>query len=194
VLVVETMGRYAGWIALHSGVASGSDIILIPEIPYEIDEIVRICKKRENKQRYTIIAIAEGAKPAGGDMTVRETIETSPDPVRLGGVSQVLAENLKSRLESEVRTTILGHVQRGGTPTPFDRVLSTGFGAKAAQMVEAGEFGRMVAFKNNTMTSIPLEHVADKVRTVSLDSPAIAAALAVGTSFGVRSMAARYEN
>ncbi len=184
VMILETMGRYAGWIALHAGVAGGADVILIPEIPYEIEEVVRACKKREKRQNFTIIVVGEGAKPRGGEQTVRETIEDSPDPVRLGGIGNVLAEQLKPHLDSEIRTTVLGHIQRGGSPTAFDRILSTNFGIYAASLVAQERFGEMVALKDGALTSIELEQVADKTRYVPVDSLMVRAAVAVGTSLG----------
>ncbi|PEN14081.1 6-phosphofructokinase [Longibacter salinarum] len=189
VMVVETMGRYAGWIALHAGTASGADIILIPEIDYDVEEVARVCQTREDSgQRFTIIAIAEGATPVGGEMAVRERIEDSPDPLRLGGIGNMLAHDLKDRVTSAVRTTILGHVQRGGSPTAYDRNLSTTFGAMAAKMMADGQFGRMVAYQNGGFTSVPLSDVADKTRTVGLDNPLLRSALAVGTSFGQKDL------
>lgn len=189
VMILETMGRYAGWIALHSGVASGSDVILLPEFPYEIDVVADVCRKREQGgQNFTIIAIAEGAKPKGGELAVKKVIADSPDPIRLGGAGNVLAHELESRLDSGVRTTILGHVQRGGTPTPFDRILSTHFGSHAASIVESGRSGVMVALNDGQMTDIPLADVADKVRNVTPTDPHVRAALSVGTSFGVAEM------
>ncbi len=190
VMILETMGRYAGWIALHAGVASGSDIILIPEFPYELDEIVRVCRHREEGgQQFTIIAMAEGARPVGGEMTVQKIVEGSPDPVRLGGACQVLGYALEQHLDSEVRTTILGHVQRGGTPTPYDRLLSTRFGAHAAQLVAQGRHGVMVALQAGRMTEVPFAEIAHKVRTVPPDYPLVRGAVALGTSFGVTEMA-----
>lgn len=189
VMIIETMGRYTGWIALHSGVASGSDVILIPELEYDIDEVAKVCYDRQQGgQRFTIIAIAEGAKPKEGERVVREEINTTTDSVRLGGIGRVLAEDLKERLESEVRTTILGHMQRGGTPTPYDRNLSTAFGTRAATLVANGDFGKMVALQGGDFTDVPLAEVAHKTRTVPLDCPLIESALDVGTSFGVSSI------
>jgi 6-phosphofructokinase 1 len=189
IMVVETMGRYSGWIALHAGVASGADVILIPEIEYDLDEVVEVCHTREQSgQRFTIIAIAEGAKPQEGERVVKERIEESPDPVRLGGIGHVLAEDLKEHLDSEVRTTILGHMQRGGTPTSYDRNLATMFGARAASLVADGTDGVMVALQDGALTEVPLAEVADKIRTVPLSSSLITAALDVGTSFGVRDL------
>ncbi|MEM1126774.1 MAG: ATP-dependent 6-phosphofructokinase [Bacteroidota bacterium] len=194
VMIVETMGRYAGWIALYAGVAGGADVILIPEFPYEIEEIVSVCKTRaQGKQRFTIIAVAEGAAPKGGDRVVQQIIEDSPDPLRLGGVCKVLEAQLKQHLGSEIRTTILGHTQRGGSPTPYDRVLATGYGTYAAAMVADGQFGRMVALQDNRLTSVPLSAVANKVKTVSPSHPMVAAALAVGTSLGVPDLDVRLQ-
>ncbi len=193
VMILETMGRYAGWIALYAGVASGADVILVPEFEYEINEIVRVCKEREmSGQRFTIIAVAEGSKPVGGSMVVQELVSDSPDPIRLGGISKVLENQLEAHLRSEIRTTILGHTQRGGTPTPFDRNLATAFGAYAAAMVSAGEFGKMVALQKNRLTSVSLKEVAGKVRTIPADCAMLATALAVGTSFGVSNLESRF--
>jgi ATP-dependent phosphofructokinase / diphosphate-dependent phosphofructokinase len=189
VMILETMGRYAGWIALYAGVASGADVILIPEIDYDIGEIVRVCNMRRSRgQRFTIIAIAEGAKPQGGEMEVSRRVEGSEDPIRLGGAGEALARQLRERVDNEVRTTTLGHVQRGGTPTAYDRNLSTLFGAYAAEMVKDGAFDHMVALQQSRLTAVPLDEVAGKTRTVYQDAPMVAAALAVGTSFGVPDM------
>ena len=184
VMVLETMGRYAGWIALEGGLAGGADIILIPERPYDLQEVIRVCKEREQKQGYTIICIAEGARPVDGRMTVQAHLENSPDPIRLGGVANVLREQLKEHLESEVRSTQLGHVQRGGTPTPYDRVLATRFGWYAAKMVANGEFGRMVALKGDECTSVPIEEVANRTRNVPDDSTLLDVATSLGISLG----------
>ena len=189
VIVLETMGRYAGWIALHSGIASGADVILIPEIPFDIDEVARVCKRREDGgQRFTIIVAAEGAVAKGGAMTIQKTIEDSPDPIRLGGVCRTIEYALEQQLDSEIRTTILGHVQRGGTPTAFDRTLATAFGAYAAQLVAEEQFGCLVVLNENKLGQIGLDKVANKTRTVPLDSPLLATAHAVGTSFGVANL------
>ncbi len=186
VMIVETMGRYTGWIALHGGVASGADVILLPELDYDIDEVARVCQEREHGgQQFTIISIAEGTTPQGGTQAVRQRVEDSPDPVRLGGIGNVLRRQLEDRIDSEIRTTILGHMQRGGTPTAYDRNLSTLFGAHAASLVANGTFGQMVAIQNGRLAHLPLGKVANKTRTVPPNAPLIAAGLAVGTSFGV---------
>lgn len=189
VMIVETMGRYAGWIALYAGIAGGADVILIPEFEYEIEEVVKVCQDRENGgQRFTMIVIAEGARPAGGELFVRERVLDSPDPIRLGGIGKMLEMQLEKHIRSEVRTAILGHIQRGGTPTGYDRALATAFGTYAASMVADGHFGHMVALQQNQLTSVPFSEVANKTRTVPADAPMIAAALSVGTSFGVRDL------
>jgi 6-phosphofructokinase 1 len=194
VIIVETMGRYAGWIALYAGVAGGADVILIPEFEYEIEEIARVCQERESGgQRFTIVCVAEGAKPKGGERAVQEIIAESPDPIRLGGICKVLETQLEQHVRSEIRSTILGHVQRGGTPTAFDRTLATAYGSYAAAMVADEEFGRMAALQQNQLTSVPLGSVANKTRTVPRDAPMVAAALAVGTSFGVSNFDLRLE-
>lgn len=186
VMIVETMGRYAGWIALHAGAASGSDMILIPELEYDPDEVARVCESRERGgQHFTIIAIAEGAKPKGGERQVRKRVEQSPDPVRLGGIGHVLANTLEDQVSSEVRTTILGHMQRGGTPTAYDRNLATAFGTHAASLLTEGTFGVMAALQDGSFTEVSLEAVAGTTRQVPLDHALIDSARAVGTSFGV---------
>lgn len=186
VMIIETMGRYAGWIALHAGVASGADIILIPELEYDVEEVTTVCfDRQQGGRRFTIIAIAEGAKSKEGERVVKERAEDHPEPVRLGGIGRVLAEDLKQRLDSEVRTTILGHMQRGGTPTAYDRNLATAFGTRAATLMAEESSGVMVALQDGSFTEVPLEEVANKTRTVPLDSSLLAAAVDVGTSFGV---------
>jgi ATP-dependent phosphofructokinase / diphosphate-dependent phosphofructokinase len=185
VMVLETMGRYAGWIALYAGVAGGADILLLPEIPYHPEEVVRVCQARERGgQRFTIIVVAEGAAPEGGGLAIQQIVSDSPDPIRLGGAGEVVAGLVQPHVESEVRATILGHVQRGGTPTAYDRTLATAFGAYAAAMVKDGAFGRMVALRENRLASVTLAEVAGRTRTVAPDAPMVKAALAVGTSFG----------
>ncbi len=185
VMILETMGRYAGWIALYAGVAGGADVILIPEIPFSFQEVVRVCREREmGGQRFTLICVAEGARLRDGQMVVREEIEDSPDPIRLGGIGKVLENELKNHLRSEIRTTILGHMQRGGTPNAYDRNLATAFGAYAARLVAERQFGQMVALQDGRLASLPFTEVAGKTRTVPANAPMVASALAVGTSFG----------
>lgn len=185
VMLVEMMGRNAGWLTLHAGVASGADVILIPEIPYDLDIICNYCLARgRHGKAFTIIAISEGAKPKGGDVVVDRVVHDSPDPIRLGGVSEVLSERIAAKTHLECRATILGHVQRGGTPVPNDRLLGTLFGHKALELVLAGKFNEVVVMQNSQITNVPLSEVAGKQRTVPADEPLIAAARSVGTCFG----------
>jgi 6-phosphofructokinase 1 len=194
VMILETMGRYAGWIALYAGVAGGADIILIPEFEYDIEEVARICRERQQGgQRFTLICVAEGAKPIGGERAVRQIVADSPDPLRLGGICNLLDHALSERVDSEVRTAILGHVQRGGTPTAYDRTLATAFGAYAAALVADQQYGHMAAVQQGRLTSVAIADVANRQRTVSADAPMVAAALAVGTSFGVKDLHFRFD-
>ena len=185
VMIAETMGRYAGWIALEGGMAGAADVILLPEQPYQLDAVVQRCREREAIEGYTLICVAEGAMADGGGLTVAQTIADSPDPLRLGGVGAVLARQLTPMLQSEVRATLLGHVQRGGSPTPFDRVLATRFGWHAAELVQAGGFGRMVALQGDRVTSVGLELVAGRNRPIPAGHAMLAAARGLGVSLGV---------
>jgi phosphofructokinase-like protein len=184
VMVVETMGRYAGWIALEAGLAGAADVILLPEIDFDLSAVLAVCKEREQRQRFTLICVGEGAKPRGGQMTVERRLPDSPDPIRLGGVAHVLRDLLQPHLRSEVRATVLGHVQRGGMPTPFDRVLATQFGTEAAQLVLRGAFNRMVTLQGGQMASVPIDQVAARNRRVPLDHPLLRTARAIGISLG----------
>jgi 6-phosphofructokinase 1 len=186
VMIVETMGRHAGWLALEAGIAGAADVILLPEIDYDLQTVIERCREREQRQRqrYTIVCIGEGAKERGGSLTVRERIAHSPDPVRLGGVGHVLREQLQPHLASEVRATVLGHVQRGGDPTPFDRVLATRFGHHAARLVTQGQFGRMATLQGGQIGSVPISEVANTQRKVPLDHELIAIARDIGVCLG----------
>ena len=184
VMVVETMGRYAGWIALEAGLAGAADIILLPEIDHDIEAVAAVCRAREARKRHTVICVGEGAKTRGGDMTVERRVAEAPDPVRLGGVAHVLLERLQPLVHSEVRATVLGHVQRGGSPTAFDRVLATQFGNQAAQLLVNGQFNRMVTLHQGAMDSIPLAEVAHQQRRVPLDHPLLQTARQIGVSLG----------
>ncbi|HET8744322.1 MAG TPA: ATP-dependent 6-phosphofructokinase [Ramlibacter sp.] len=194
VMILETMGRYAGWIALYAGVAGGADIILIPEFDYDIEEVARVCRERaRGGQRFTLVCVAEGAKARGGELAVRQVVADSPDPLRLGGVCNVLEHALCQRIDTEVRTAILGHVQRGGTPTAYDRNLATAFGAYAAALVADEQWGRMAAVQQGRLTGVAIADVANRQRTVAPDAPMVATAMAVGTSFGVPGMQLRFD-
>jgi len=185
VMIIEVMGRTAGWIALHAGVAGGGDIILIPEIPYDIDVIVSKVRDRTKKgKRFSIIVVAEGAKPRGGDVVVQRIVKESTDPVRLGGIGFVLGEQIEKLSGVETRVVVLGHLQRGGSPTPFDRVLATSLGATAVDLVTNGECGHMVAMRGGDLVRVPLKDVATGPRTVPVENPLVAIARSVGTCFG----------
>jgi 6-phosphofructokinase 1 len=186
VMIIEVMGRYAGWIALHSGVASGSDVILLPEMPYRLDKICDFVRGRSKRgKRFSIVVAAEGAKQKGGTMVVARRVARSTDPIRLGGIANVLAMQIREQTGLECRAVVLGHVQRGGTPTPFDRLLATSFGHTAVELLMKGVRGHLVVWKDGKLSSVPLSRVAGKIKTVPRNHHLIRAALGVGTSFGV---------
>lgn len=185
VMIVEVMGRNAGWIALHSGVAGGGDIILIPEIPYDAEIIAAKVKERNRwGKRFSIVVVAEGARPKGGEVVVKRVVKESTDPIRLGGIGFVVGAQIEKITGIDTRTVVMGHLQRGGTPTPFDRVLATRLGTKAVDLIANGEFGYMVAVKGNALTKVPLRDVARGTRTVHANDPLIASARGVNTCFG----------
>lgn len=184
VIVVETMGRYAGWIALGAGVAGGADIILIPEIPFSWDSVFEAVLKRSKGAKFSIISVAEGAKPKGGDVMVKEMDKKRTDPVRLGGIGELVAKQIEQETGLETRVTVLGHVQRGGSPTAYDRILATRFGAVALEAASRGEFGVMASLQRNVVITVPLKDVVGKQRLVPPDSQLVSAARAVGTWFG----------
>lgn len=185
VMLLEVMGRYAGWIALFSGVAGGGDVILIPEIPYDIK---KICDKLEERQRrgkrFSIIVVAEGARPKGGKVTVSRIVAKSHDKIRLGGVATKLGAEIEEITGIETRATILGHVQRGGSPTPLDRVLATRFGCAALELVLKRKFGRMVALKNDRIVDVPIKKAVGRLKLVPKNQPLVLSAKDMGVSFG----------
>ncbi|MBI1375843.1 MAG: ATP-dependent 6-phosphofructokinase [Phycisphaera sp.] len=184
-MVVEVMGRNAGWIALHAGVASGADVILLPEIPYDIDKVCqRVVERGQYGKRFTILSISEGARPVGGGQVVAQVVKDSPDPIRLGGVGKVVADQIQAKTGIEARATVLGYVQRGGTPIPADRVLGTEFGHAAIELLMSGAQSRLVVMKGRTVTDIPILDAANKQRLVPVDHPLVEAARDVGTDFG----------
>jgi ATP-dependent phosphofructokinase / diphosphate-dependent phosphofructokinase len=185
VMLVEVMGRNAGWLAATAGAASGADVILIPEIPFDLEKICEyLVQRRRSGKKFSIVCVSEGAKAIGGEVVVLRRIETSPDPIRLGGIGNVLQKQIEEMTELEARATILGHVQRGGTPTPFDRVLATQYGYHALELVMAGEVGKLVVTQNGRITHVDISSVADQQRLMPADDPLIRAARAVGTHFG----------
>jgi len=186
VMIVEVMGRYAGWLALESGIAGGGDVVLIPEIPYDIDIIRSVVKRRSKEgRRFSMVVVSEGAKPIGGDRVVKKIVKESTDPVRLGGIGMKVAKDIEEGTGLESRVTVLGHLQRGGTPSAFDRILATRFGVKAAELCYDGVGGVMVAVRGSDIVTVPLSDVGGKTRLVDLNNPLIDVAKRVGTCLGV---------
>ena len=168
-MALEVMGRYAGWIALHSGIAGGADVILLPEIPYDINSVLRkIEERRKSGKKFSIIVVAEGAKPIGGELSVARVVEGSFEPLRLG----------------ESRCTVLGYLQRGGSPTAFDRVLSTRYGVAAAEACIRKEYNVMVSLQGDKIVTEPIAKVAAQPRLVPLDSEIIRTGRQMGLCFG----------
>ncbi len=185
VMIVEVMGRYAGWLALESAIAGGGDIVLIPEIPFEIKSIGETIKERRyDGKRFSILVIGEGAKPVGGEMVVQRNVPGSPEPLRLGGIGNVVADMIEKEINVETRVTTLGHLVRGGIPTPADRLLATRFGVEAVHLIAKRIFGKMVALQGQEIVSVSIEEVGGRTRTVPLDSSIIRTARSVGMSLG----------
>jgi 6-phosphofructokinase 1 len=184
ILVVEVMGRYAGWIALYAGVAGGADAILIPEIPFDIALVAKRLRDRDQwGAKFSIVVVAEGACPRGG---TRSLIEAARDGFveRLGGMGSQVCEALAAETGKETRSVVLGHLQRGGAPTSFDRVLATRFGGKAVELIRRGDFGTMVAFAPPNIVARRLDDIVGKTKTVPLDNDLLLTARALGVSFG----------
>lgn len=185
VMVVELMGRNAGWISLFAGLGGDADVILIPEIPYELEKVAAFLSNlQHSRKRYSIVVVAEGAKPVGGDVTVNRIIEDSPEKVRLGGIGTRVAHELERLTGRETRSIALGHLLRGGSPEAFDRVLAGRFGVAAVTAVVEGKFDSMVAYRNDQTELVPLETGAGKNRYINPDSPFLQAARKRGISFG----------
>ena len=193
VMVVEMMGRYAGWIAAHAGIAGGSSVILIPEIPFHYEVIVRKIIEREAEgKHYTMIVVAEGAREAGGDFVTQEEPTAGGGPgggafheARLGGIATIVAAEIQRRTGKETRVSVLGHLQRGGVPTTFDRLLCTRFGANAVRLIQERKYGQMVALQSPDIVDIPIAEAVGKLRTVPPDGDIIRTGEALGICFGV---------
>jgi len=184
-MVLEVMGRYVGWIALESGMAGGADIILIPEIPYDIDKVCdKIRRRSQGGSKFSIIVVAEGAKPLGGDVTVKEDKKVPHAIERLGGIGNVIGAQIMEITGVETRVTVLGHLQRGGTPTPFDRILSTRFGVAAIGLIEQERFGRMVCYRDFRIGSVRIEEAVGAFKAVDPDGQLVRTAEAIGIEFG----------
>jgi phosphofructokinase-like protein len=185
VMVVEVMGRHAGWIALNSGISGEADVILIPEIPFEIDKICQhIHKLAEQGQNYAIVVVAEGARPQSGVQIHKGSGELGRQDVLLGGIAEYLAKEIAARTQKDTRSIVLGHLQRGGSPTTFDRLISLRFGAAAVRQIEAGNFGTMVALDPPQVYAIPLKEVIGDIKRVPTDCDSIITGRSIGICFG----------
>lgn len=183
VMVLEVMGRHAGWIALHSGIAGGGDVILIPEIDWSFEHVCHKILDRESQgKKYTLVVVAEGAHLPNGDLVCEPN--RSRGQSRLGGIGTLVAREIEARLHRETRCVILGHLQRGGPPTTFDRVLATQYGAHAVRLVHEGRFGEMICYQPPLLSSVPIRDAVSRLRTVEPTSAAVQAAQALGISFG----------
>jgi ATP-dependent phosphofructokinase / diphosphate-dependent phosphofructokinase len=177
VMVVEVMGRNAGWIALYSGLAGGGDVILIPEQPFDIDEVCRLIRRRHSRGRFfSIVVVAEGAMPKEGTMEVADGDVDEFGHVRLGGIGQRLEREIEGRIGFETRAVVLGHIQRGGTPTAYDRVLATRFGVAASDAAHEGRWGTMAALRGTRIELVPLADAVAELRTVTPEEYAVAEA------------------
>lgn len=184
VMILEVMGRDAGWIALHAGLAGAADVILIPEIPYRIETIEATVEERAARgQAYSIVVVAEGARPIGGAAAVKVADAGDGHP-RLGGAGERLAVELTPRIEHEIRVTVLGHLQRGGSPVPYDRILATRFGQRAAELAAAGRFDRMVCLRGKEIADVPLAEAVAVQKLVDPAGDLVGAARAIGVGFG----------
>ncbi len=182
IMILEVMGRHAGWIALHGGVAGGAHVILIPEIPFHYDKIVEAVYRRQSHGSiYSLVVVAEGACPAEGQ-PVRRHVEAGED--RFGGIGNVVAGEIAVRSGKETRCTVLGHLQRGGPPTTLDRILGTRFGVQAAKMAAEGEYGSMVSYQNYQVHHVPIADAVNRLRLVPPDSQLVQTARDVDISFG----------
>ncbi|MAT69253.1 MAG: 6-phosphofructokinase [Planctomycetaceae bacterium] len=182
IMVLEVMGRHAGWIALHAGIAGGGDVILLPEIPWTYDDVCHKILDREAKgKKFTLVVIAEGAPLPCGNLIAEEQAGAQ---ARLGGIGPLIAKEIERRLHRECRTVILGHLQRGGAPTTFDRVLATQYGAHAVRLIVEQKFGHMITYSPPEMGSVPIMEAVNEIRTVDPHGAAVQAARALGISFG----------
>jgi 6-phosphofructokinase 1 len=187
IMVLEVMGRHAGWIALHAGIAGGGDVILIPEIPWTFDGICQKVLEREREgKRFTLIVVAEGARLPDGGLVHDggSTASAERRQVKLGGIGEIVANEVAGRLKREVRALVLGHLQRGGTPTAFDRVLATQFGAHAVRLVHEGRFGQMVCYRPPDIASVAISQAISTPATIDPRHSAVQAARALGIGFG----------
>lgn len=185
VMVLEVMGRYAGWIALHSGIAGGADVILLPEIPYKLESVIaKLQQRKQAGKSFSIVVVAEGAKPEGGELSVARIVKGSFEPIRLGGAGEKVATAIEEATGIESRCTVLGYLQRGGSPTAFDRVLSTRYGVAAAEACLRGEYNVMVSLYHDQIVTVYIQKAASKPRQVSVESEIIRTGRQLGICFG----------
>jgi 6-phosphofructokinase 1 len=185
VMILEVMGRNAGWIALHAGSAGGADIVLIPEVPYSMEAISKaVTKRAQHGKKFSLIVAAEGARERGGKVIEKKSDPKNPYPVKLGGVGKYLEERLEKCTGLETRSASLGHIQRGGSPVPADRNLGTLFGTHAVELIRQRKWAQMVCVQGNTIRSIPIEEAVHQLKLVMPDTPLVVASEAVGISFG----------
>lgn len=183
VMILEVMGRYAGWIPLHGGLAGGADIILLPEFPFDIDKVVATVKQREDDGRYTtMIVVGEGAKEKDKDIITKDA-EGRKGEARLGGIGEYLSDYIGKHTTKETRHVVLGHLQRGGEPTAMDRILGTRFGVHAVDLIAHGKTGHMVSYQNYQVGSVPIEDAVSRIRTVSADNQMVTCAKELGIQF-----------
>jgi 6-phosphofructokinase 1 len=183
-MVLEVMGRYAGWIAIYAGLAGGADVILIPEIPFNYDSVCAKVQQREQAgKHFSIVVVAEGAREAGAGF-VTSAAQSQHREARLGGIGAQVAEEIGKRARKETRCVVLGHLQRGGSPTNMDRALCTIFGAKAVELIAQENFGQMVAYTGSQITSVPLSEATGQLRTVNLEGGFVTAARSLGICLG----------
>ncbi|BCO10036.1 ATP-dependent 6-phosphofructokinase [Desulfolithobacter dissulfuricans] len=185
VMVVEVMGRESGWIALYSGISGGADVILIPEVPFDIDKVCeKITDNELHDKHYSIVVVAEGAKAKDGTVVVKEKGELGRQEVVLGGIGERVARQIREKLGKDTRSLVLGHLQRGGSPTTFDRLLALRFGAAAVRMAEAGTFDHMVAWTPPCMSAVPLAEAVSSRKMVDLESDKVMTAREIGICLG----------
>lgn len=185
IMVVETMGRNSGWIALYGGVAGGADVILLPEFPWSLEAVVAAVERRRQMGRsFTMVVVAEGCRLPGGEQVIRQRVAGSHEPIRLGGVGQVLAGLLEQETGQEARAVTLGHLQRGGSPVAFDRILGTRLGANAIAAAHLGEWGQMLAVRAGEIVTVPLERVSGRQRPVPPEHPLVRTAREIGIYLG----------
>ena len=185
IMVLEVMGRDAGWIALQAGIAGGADVVLIPEIPFTLEQVAKRIFERKNRGRtFSIIIVAEGAKPVGGQQVVKRIVSGSPEPFRLGGIGGEIARQLEEITGFESRVTVLGHLQRGGKPSAFDRILASRYGVAAVEMATQGQFGMMASLQGTAISTVPIAVAIKELKTVPPEGELVQTARSLGMSFG----------